>query len=199
MHCRQLHHINSGFYTTVSCSLYPHLAPTSVHPCPSLPYISFNYRHRSTASVILLLTLIETLMVCFLVFCFFLGIQLWLNYWRAQTQTCLSPPWSRQMLLYFSFVPHSPQPAISWLCLCPIPCFLMFYQNITQFPYLPTSPSWKTSFFPFSKFPLNLLPVMHTECLAIFFFWNYVYLFKVITSWWIPRSQKLWSYVSCWT
>lgn len=71
MHCRQLHHINSGFYTTVSCSLYPHLAPTSVHPCPFLPYISFNYRHRSTASVILLLTLIETLVVCFFAFWFF--------------------------------------------------------------------------------------------------------------------------------
>ena len=47
MQCSQLHHINSGFYTTLLYSVYPHLVPTSVHPCPFLPYISYNYIHRS--------------------------------------------------------------------------------------------------------------------------------------------------------
>lgn len=76
MQCSQLYHINSGFYTSLLCSVYPHLVPTSVHPCPMLPYISYNYLHQSLfmrfrnwpnsgAWVVFSLVLLKTLVVPF--------------------------------------------------------------------------------------------------------------------------------------
>lgn len=118
MQCRQLHHINSGFYITVSGSLYPHLIPTSVHPCPFLPYISDNYIHRSLFMGLRNwpnnITSVAGCVLWYMVlgFClsFFLGIKLWLIYCRVQTQICLSLSWSREVPLHFLLflIPQNP-------------------------------------------------------------------------------------------
>lgn len=132
MECSQLHHINLGFYTTLLYSVYPHLVPTSVHPCLILPYISYNYIHRSlftrlrnwptsAVGVVFSLTLIKALVI---------RPQLVYSAVQGQTQICLSPSWSAEM-------PRPPKRPAVFAWFLPFRCSVRMLLSGTLFPAHP--------------------------------------------------------------